>query len=274
MRIPLTLLAVVAAAAPLAAQGNDPLAFLRRGTGDVVIGPPPAPTYKPVRTGELQAASFLTEMRDMPFGRLLGPVDPSLVRTAETTDLAMIGTVVAVAPPSGTSYQRGDTVVLALRLPGPKGWGEIVRPTGLARIGDQSPRQTLATVIAVYGPIRDGQVVFPLQPVTNPGTVQPVPANGPSGEIIAGAEPRELEQSGSLMFTTLGSGAGVRIGDFVEIRRRPQQRPHLSDTIDDIMAVGQVVHLGDKSSTVKLIRVIDPDIRAGTPVVRSATLGG
>ena len=157
-------------------------------------------------------------------------------------------------------------------VPGPRGWGDIIIPAGLARIGDHSPRQTLATVIAMYGPIRDGQVVMPLEPVANPGKVQPVAISGPSGEMIVSQEPRELQQVGGMLFINVGRGGGMRVGDFVQFRRRPAVRRNESDTIDDLLATAQVVHVGDKSSTVRLIRVLDPNIRSGTPVVRVATL--
>ena len=161
----------------------------------------------------------------------------------------------------------------SVSAPQPRGWGDIVVPTGLARIGDRSPRQTLATVIAMYGPIRGGsQVVLPLEPVADPGDVQPVAIAGPSGEVIMSREPRDVSQAGEVLFINIGRAAGMRVGDFVELRRHAGPRLNGADTIDDVMAVAQVVHVGEKSSTIKLTRVIDPNLRAGTPVVRVATL--
>jgi hypothetical protein len=259
---------------PLAAQGNDPLAFLRRKAEmvDMTFSEYRDQPYTPVRTGEVQAAAFLTEGATMPFGSLLGPVVPPQVHGTEIGELAFAGTVVGIRPPAGVTYQKGDTVLLAAVVPGPKGWGDIVIPTGLARIGDSSPRQTLATVLTNYGSIHSGDATMPIAPFHNPGRTTPTPIAGPSGEIIAGSEVRELEQMGGNLFITLGKGSGVRIGDFIEVRRRPGTRPGMSDTIDDLMAVGEVVHVGDKSSTIRLTRVLDGDIHPGTPVVRVSTL--
>ncbi len=156
----------------------------------------------------------------MPFGALLGPVDPQLVRSAQTPEAVFPGTVVAVTPPEGATYQRGDTVVLAILIPAPAGWGDIVVPTGLARIGDRSPRQTLATVLVMYGPIRAGQVVLPLEPVANPGEVQPVPASGPSTEIVVSRDPTDVALGGSILFIGAGRDAGMKFGYFVEIRHK------------------------------------------------------
>ncbi|MGH7592488.1 MAG: hypothetical protein ACRELE_01345 [Gemmatimonadales bacterium] len=261
-------------ALPLSAQQSDPLAFLRHGNEppDMAFATYRDHPYAPVRSGEVRSASFLTELRDMPFGELLGPVDPPVVRATQSAEAALAGTVIAVRPPAGAAYQRGDTVLLAIVTPGPKGWGEIVEPTGLARIGDHTPRQTLATVIALFGPVRYGQSVLPIEPVTNPGRVQPTAVTGPSGEVIGSGAPRELQQVGGQVFISIGRSAGVRVGDFVAVRRRPEARVNASDTIDDLMATAQVIHVGEKSSTVKLTRIIDPDIHPGAPVVRTATL--
>ena len=265
---------VFAAALPLSAQKSDPLAFLRHGNDadDISFTNYRNQPYSPVRTGELRSASFLTEMADLPFGKVLGPVDPPVVRATQSAEAALPGMVIAVRAPEGAAYKRGDTVMLALVTPGPRGYGDIVLPTGLARIGDQSPRQTEASVIAMFGPIRYGQVVLPMEPVANPGKVQPVAINGPSGEVLGSEEPRELEQVGGRMYISLGRSSGIRVGDFIQVRRRVASRIDASDTIDDLVANAQVVHVGEKSSTIKLTRIIDPDIRPGAPVVRTATL--
>lgn len=265
---------VLAGALPLAAQKSDPLAFLRRNSeqDDIAFINYKNQPYAPMRTGELRAASFLTEMRDMPFGELLGPVDPPVVRATQSAEAALPGMVIAVRPPAGAAYQRGDTVMIALVTPGPKGFGDIVAPTGLARITDHTPRQTLAVLLVMYGPVRYGQVVLPVEPVSNPGKVLPVAIAGPSGEMIGSEEPRELLQVGGRVFVDIGRSAGLRVGDFVQFHRRGAPRINASDTIDDLMATGQVVHTGEKSSTVQLTRILDPALREGAVVTRTATL--
>ncbi|HEY4321831.1 MAG TPA: hypothetical protein VGM77_11725 [Gemmatimonadales bacterium] len=266
----------LAAAAPLAGQSPDPLAFLRPAAApdDPILEAYRSQPYAPVRSGEVRSASFLTESQALPFGQVLGPVDPPVVHATQSGEAVLSGALIGVVAPAGGAYHRGDTVILAENVAGPKEWGTIVIPTGLALIGDQTPRQSVARIIAVFGPIRDGQVSLPLPPVLNPGRVTPTAVSGPAGTVISGAEPRELQQSGGEMFISMGRAAGIRIGDFIQVRRRAEKRDHTSDTIDDLMAVGQVVHVGEKASTIKLTRVIDPSIRPGTPVVRVATLPG
>ena len=273
MRSQLALLLLIAST-PLAAQ-QQPLSFLRKSGAaeqDAALTIYKEQPYQPVRPGEVRQSAFLTEGQALPFGKVLGPVSPTQVRSSSTASLALTGTLIGIRPPAGATYAPGDTVVLAIVSQGPKGWGEIITPTGLARVGTSSDRQTLATVITTYGPIRDGQVTLPIEPVKNPGRVQPVKASGPAGTIIGGASTRELEQPGGIMFSDLGRESGLRPGDFVEVRRRPAPRQNTSDTIDELMATGQVLRVNARSSTIKLLRVVAPGIAPGTPVVRVATL--
>lgn len=264
-------LALFAAAQPLAAQ--DPLAFMRPKTDrtDEVIGVYRDQPYHAIRPGEVRGAGFLTEGRLLPFGKVLGPVTPEQVRAQSGAPIVMGGTIIGITPPAGATYQPGDTVVIGLLLPAPKDWGQVLVPTGLARVSSHTDRQTLATVITVYGPIRQGQVTLPVEPVALPGNVQLVKASGPAGTILAGRTHRELQQPGGIMFIDLGRGA-VKLGDLVELRRQPGPRVNAPDAVDELIAVAQVVSVAEKSSAIKLLRIVAPDIRAGTPVVRVATL--
>lgn len=257
MRSSLALLLLLGAA-PLVAQ-------------DVVRASEAVP-YVPIRPGQSYSAGFLSEMRLLPYGKVLGPVTPQQIRSAAGGAVMAIGATLGIRPPAGASYARGDTLMLAQRTPGPKGWGEVITPTGLARVRGVDGSQTLAEVVAVYGPIRDGQVTLPLEPVSNPGAVQPVKIGGPAATLIAPREPRELLQPGNIVFIDAGRAAGIRMGDFVEVRRKPARRLNAADQIDELMATGQVVVVNEKHSSVALIRIISPDIAPGTPVIRVATL--
>lgn len=228
--------------------------------------------YVPIRPGQSYSAGFLSELRLLPYGRVLGAVTPPQIRSGAGGAVMTLGATIGILPPAGASYTQGDTIVLAQRAPGPKGWGEVITPTGLARIGRADGNQTLATVLAIYGPIRDGQVSLPLEPVANPGAVKPVRISGPSAAMIASREPRELLQPGNIVFIDAGRAAGMRLGDFVELRRKPAHRLNAPDQIDELMATGQVVVVNEKHSSVALIRIVSPDIAPGTPVVRVATL--
>jgi hypothetical protein len=272
MRRALALLLV--AAGPLGAQQTDPLAFLKPATAREASEMLTfrEQVYHPVRPGEVRAAAFLTEGQALPFGELVGPSEARRVPSSMPGVLVMTHFEIAVRPPAGASYAPGDTLLLARLSEAPKGWGSIVVPTGLAVVKSSDPQQTIAVVTAEYGAIRGGQVVMPLMPFKDPGDVKPVKAEGPTSAVITGSETRELEQQGSELMIDAGRGAGMQIGDFVEFHSRPVMRRDGTSTVSEVMAVGQVVHVSDKSSTVRLLRILAPAIRAGTPAVRTATL--
>lgn len=270
------LLALLVVAAPLAAQQtpDTTLAFLRPAakTAEDALRAYRQKVYSPIRIKEVRSAGFLTEGALIPFGRSLGPVAPSHVATAASTATMMVGEAFAVVPPEGGRYAEGDTLIVATTHPGPRGWGDAVVPTGMLRVTAVTDRQTIAEVVTIYGPMRGGQVVFPAEPVSTPGEVTPVEAEGPAGVVLAPRTPRELQMPGGLLFTDLGRDDGIRLGDFVEIRRRPGPRTNAADSVDQLMASAQVVHVGPRSSTIRVIDVVSPEVQPGAPVVRVATL--
>ncbi|MES2125304.1 MAG: hypothetical protein V4503_11525 [Gemmatimonadota bacterium] len=247
-------------AAPLAAQD------------EMITAAADAVPYVPIRPGQSYSAGFLSELRLLPYGKLRGAVTPPSIRSAASGAIITVGTTLSVDAPAGASYTVGDTLVLVQRSPGPKGWGEVVKPTGLARVSASNGGQTLATLLEIYGPVREGQSTLTLEPVPNPGAVQPVKSAGLAATVIAPREPRELLQPGNVIFVSAGRTAGMRLGDFVEVRRKPARRINAPDQIDELMATGQVVAVNEKHSSVVLVRVVAPDIAPGTPVVRVATL--
>ena len=278
MRVFLALLFV--AAAPIAAQQpSNSLPFLMPATSQSV--PDESRGYfelqvdAPLRIGEVRSAGYLTEGRNIAFGKVLGPTRPPQVSSTKSPATFTRGASIAIEPPVGVTYQPGDTVVFAVRRPAPDGWGEIVVPTGLARVLGREGRQTLTTLLRTFGPVRRDQDVYPLEAYTSRDGEKLVAVSGSaSGSVIGKRDRRELISAGGYLFVDLGPAQGTRLGDFVEIRRTPSERLNASDTIDERMALGQVVHVGERSSTVRILKVITPDIPAGSRVIRVATLPG
>jgi hypothetical protein len=278
MRALLLLLVAIAVTAPVAAQAPR----LPDGTPFFLRKPePPADAlrayrekpYRPVRVAEVRAAGFLREDDAMAFGKALGPVSPAHIATYSATSVIAIGSDFAVQPPEGMNYGIGDTLTVAEVSRGPRGWGDVVQPTGMLVVATRDDRQVVGTVIAIYGRLREGQVVYRTEPVADPGRATPVPAaGGPTGAVIGSLGNGQLLQAGGHLLIDLGSSDQMRVGDFVSIRRAVEERRNAADTIDEPMATAQVVRLGRESATVKLINVIAPDILPGTPVTRVATL--
>lgn len=230
--------------------------------------------FHPLRAGEFYSSGFLTEGDSLPWGMLLGPVTPEQIESGRTRAAVQAFTAVGMMPPEGASYSVGDTLVAVERREGPVGYGEIVIPTGLIRVTGQNGNQTVGDVIAVYGPIRNGQSVMPAEKFTDPGSVQYVSvANGLEGRVLVSRDMRELRHPQEVIFIDIGRTAGVAPGDLFQARRTagPQTQSD-ADAVDELMAVLQVIHVRGRTATVKVLNVVSPDIRPGTRVKQVAKL--
>ncbi len=263
--LPLTL------TAPLAAQDSaatDQLPFFllsaNRPTDSVLAYS--GDLYRPLRPGEVRAASYLSEDAELLAGEALGPTAPATVRVPDQSAVVALGSAFAVRPPAGSSYQVGDTLTIVRLEPGPRGWGRIVVPTGLVVVESVGPRQTVTRLSAIYGAIRPGQAVLPTAAVRQVGAVDPLPSGPSLGSVIAPHVVRDLVMPGSELYVALGAASGVKVGDFVAIHRRPGPRLNAADATADLLARGQVLHVGTAASTVRLIEVISPVIPDASPV--------
>jgi len=224
--------------------------------------------YHPLRAGEFYSAGFLTEGDTLPFGRLLGPVTPEQIESARSRAAVQLNTVVGVSAPDGARYNVGDSLVSVLRREGPVGYGQIVIPTGMIRITGQNGEQSVGEVIAVYGPIRDGQGLLPAEKFTDPGAVvyQRV-EGGLQGQVLVPRDLRELRHPQDVLFIDIGRQEGVAAGDLFEARRTPGPQPRsAAHAIDEMMVTLQVVHVRDRTATVKVIGVASPDVPPGTTI--------
>ncbi len=229
--------------------------------------------YRPLRRGEFHSSGYLTEGESLSFGELLGAVTPPQIRNLSERSTATLFTEVAIAPPGGAQYQVGDSLLVVQTTAGPAGFGDIVVPTGMVRVTGQNGKQALATVVAVYGPIRNGQRTIPVEKFSEGGSTRAQPvANGLSGTVLGERAVRELKHPLAFLFIDKGKHDGVARGDIFEVRRDVRSRAGASDTVDELMAVLQVVHVRDRSATVKILNVISPDIPPGTRIKLVAKL--
>lgn len=229
--------------------------------------------YRPLRPGEFYSAGFLTEGSDLPFGQMLGAVTPPQIRNLSERQTVTLYTEVGVRAPAGGSYAAGDSLLVVEVGLGYRGFGDIVRPTGMVRVTGQAEGQYLAEVIAVYGAMRNGQAVLPVERFQPGPTARAVPSSdGLLGTVLGGREVRELKHPQNHLFIDLGRANGVTAGDIFEVRRVPGPRPSAADAIDELMAKGQVVRVGERSATLLLLQIVSPDIPPGMTARRVARL--
>ncbi len=229
--------------------------------------------YRPIRRTEFFSSGFLTEDQVLPLGTSLGLVTPLQIDESSTRSTAQMYSQVAVVPPPGATYQVGDTLLVVQIARPLTGYGQVVVPTGLIRVTDASRRENVAEVIAAYGAIRDHQRVLPAETFVDPGNVRPVPiSDGVKARVIGHRDKQPLTGPQDVLFLDRGRKDGVALGDVFELRQAPRARIGAATVIDEPMATVQVVHVGERSSTARVVRVIQPDIPSGTEARQVAKL--
>lgn len=229
------------------------------------------PVY-PLTRYQFHSAGFLTEDEKLPFGRLIGPVTPSQIPAAGRGALTLY-TRVALEPPSGATYQVGDSLIVADVRKQIEDWGRVVHPTGLARVVEVSQGHPIAELVAVYSEVLRGQALLPAERFADPGPVRPVAvADGIEAEVVGWPGQRELKGAGIVLFLDKGRNAGVAPGDVFELRQRPGKSRDGYINVDELIATLQIVHVRERSATARVVSVVSPDIAPGTRALQVAKL--
>jgi len=229
--------------------------------------------YRALRRSEFYSSGFLTERQNLPFGKVLGPTMPQQIEGTSANASALPYSTIAIDAPRGATYQIGDTLLLLQLGREIEPHGDIVIPTGLGQIVDTVQGRYVASVIATYGPIRNGQLVLPAEKFTPLGEAHAVPVtDGVKATFLGGPNRQDMKAPQMVVFLDKGREDGVAPGDLFEIRRRAQRLPDGRQLINDVMATLQVVHVRDHSATGRLLNVLSPDIPPGTDARQVAKL--
>ena len=222
-------------------------------------------SYRALRPGEFHSSGFMTEGQALPLGQFLGNVIPSQIQVESQRSFTLLNDQVAVRPPSGGTYRVGDSLLVVQLAPGVSGdnpWGDIVHPTGLLVVTAAGRDQMMARVLAIYGEIRNGQQVLPAERFVPGGDARAQPiSGGVSGRVIVTREPHPMRHPQDVLFIDRGRQDGVAPGDIFEVRREPGDGS--SDrTTNEVMGLLQVVHVRDRTATVRILTVTSPDFGA------------
>ena len=229
--------------------------------------------YRPLRRNEFYSSGFLTENQSLPYGRVLGPVTPQQIKAVNSRANALPFTTIAVEAPKGATYEVGDSLLILQLGREIDPFGEIVVPTGVARIIETVDEHYLANVVSTFGAIRNGQRVLPLESFSAGAGHRAVPvSDGVRGSLIGGMGRQELKEPQMVVFINKGRQDGVAPGDLFEVRRRPQRLPDGTIRVNELMATLQIVHVRDRTATAIVLNVISPDIPPGTDVLQVAKL--
>ena len=269
--------AAAAAAGAGAGQGYDdvdmsPL-FGRQASSDGGLQGYLDRPYRPLRRGEFHSAGFLTEDRDYALGMVRGNVLPSELPAAIRGPALLLHSRVGIRPPSDAAYQVGDSLLLVRRLEGVPGYGDLILPTGIAVVREVNDPESVAEVVEVYQAIHPGDRTMPLEPF-RPGPESRAVAvtDGVRASVLADRDGHPFFATQSVLFLDRGSRDEVARGDIFEVRRAARDRDPQADTVDDELMLVQVVRVGERSSTARVLGVVYPRVTAGAPATQVAKL--
>jgi hypothetical protein len=229
--------------------------------------------YRALRPSEFYSSGFLTENQRLPFGKVLGPVTPQQIKATSIRANALPYTTIAIEAPRGATYEIGDSLLVVQTGDELEPYGRVVAPNGLAQVTEAVDGHYLATIVAVYGPIRNGQQVLPAEDFSPASGGRAVAvADGIRGSLIGGLGRQDLKEPQMVVFIDKGREDGVAAGDLFEVRRRPARLADGTLRVNELMATLQIVHVRDRTATGILLNVISPDIPPGTDVVQVAKL--
>jgi hypothetical protein len=81
--------------------------------------------------------------------------------------------------------------------------------------------------------------------------------------VLGGPLAQELIGPQDVLFLDKGSRDGVAAGDIFEVRRSASRRRDGATNVPEVMAVLQVVRVGERSATARVLTVTSPDIDRG-----------
>ena len=229
--------------------------------------------YRPLRRSEFYSSGFLTEGQDLPFGKVLGMITPPQIQALAQNVSALPYSLISVQAPRGAAYRVGDTLLVTREGPRVRSLGEVVIPTGLARVVDTAGGKYVAEVVALYAAIRAGQQVLPAESFGGAGNARAEPIEqGITARMVGGPTRQELKAPQMVVFLDKGRSHGVAAGDLFEIRRTPARLSDGAIRVDEVMATLQVVHVRERSATARLMNIVSPDIPPGATVRQVAKL--
>ena len=229
--------------------------------------------YRPVRRSEFYSSGFLSEGLALPYGKLLGVLEPAQIDKMSNASTAMLYSRVAVTPPAGGSYRVGDTLLAVYIDRELDTYGDVVVPTGLLRVTDATREQQAAEVVAVYGRIVSGQLVLPAEPFADPGNVRPVPiADGVRARVIALRDRHVLTGPQQIVFLDRGRKDGVALGDTFELLQTPEDRVEGPNVVSEVIATVHVVRVNESTATAMVVSVVRADLKTGLEARQIAKL--
>jgi hypothetical protein len=220
------------------------------------------PPLRPSGRLQFYSAGYLTEEEDFPWAEVLGAVGQSTLSTLRATSAATVYERISIRAPENAIYHVGDSVVmsrLSRRVPD---WGEIVVPTGIARVVQVSGREVEAEIEMQFERVADGQVALPIDPF-RVRMGEPVPIeNGMRGEIIAIRNLHPVATLFDVVFVDRGREDGIVPGDEFEVIVEDEGSEFPARQV----ATLKVVHVRQRSASAMITALQGVDVRPAATV--------
>jgi hypothetical protein len=144
-------------------------------------------------------------------------------------------------------------------------WGDVVVPTGIARVTSIESEQVLAEVVAQFDRVHENQLAMPLEPFRDPGQVRPTPVEqGLTAKLLDPRDPHAIAGAQQYFFIDKGRREGVALGDVFEVFKPAQG--YAGSASEEVRAVMMIVHTRERSATGLLLQINHPSLDRGLPV--------
>ncbi len=229
-------------------------------------------TLRPtVRQGEMAAAPFLIPSRSrLTGGELVARADPTVVSAATLRDQFLLFDEVDVLLPPGiraTAGQKFGVYQLGPEVRYGPVRSRVVRPAGVVQVvALGTGRAARARVTAMYGNLKRGDILVPMDSTPSPGTVRPQEVtDGPVYEVAYVAGGVVLPTLQSYVVIALPKGATSRVGDIFELLSDGSALTHgRGDTAPaNDVAQASVVKVTSEGATAVIFGHQQPAVRAG-----------
>ncbi len=245
---------------------SGPTVFMDQRSQGSRVGRMGETGYRSVLPGQFYAAGFLTERDRLPWSSVVGALDRTTLGTLSTVTTARIFGSVELRAPALAVYHVGDTLLTVRRGRDIDGWGRVIVPSGLIRVTDVAGSRVTGDVVAQFHRVISGQSALPVEPFSDPGTVEPVPIeNGMTGSVIAVRDLHPVPGKLNVIFIDLGREQGVAIGDIFEVLQPPDAGAS-TEAPPRAIAIIQVVHVRQRSASGLLLQIFNLGVRRGAPV--------
>jgi hypothetical protein len=242
--------------------------WVNRDTVPSLSGSRPAVLYR-VQPKEFHAAPWLADSSQL---AVMGFVFKSVEQRNERDKLSTKFhpyDQVHVAYVGTRRARVGDLLLVVALGRTVEGFGRVVEPTGVIRIDSLGPNTMMGMVTHQFGVLTTGDLLVPMDTFPGNLTRRTVPVSeGPEGEIVEFLTPQPLYSTQEVGFVSLGSSAGVQVGDEITawLPTRRHDRNRYETLPPQEVARLLVMRVTERSATVRVTSLQQPALRSGLPV--------